>query len=390
MLTITAYLPYLEILTWHVPNLSTCPRFASQGIASTPKHLSHYRLQHRVETLTPEVSVIMPVRQWRPATAAAVASLLTQTMDSFELLLIGQQDVDSLACRLPPDPRIRLIARHQPGIVSALNTGLSAARGRYLARMDDDDIAHPQRLALQLQHLQGPSGTQLCGCRIRFIDSQGNTDTIKGGNRAYALWLNALLSDEQIGAACYIECPMPHPTLMAHRDIWQALGPYRDFDGPEDYDLILRARLMGIRLGKPEPILLDWREHPERLTYNDPRYRREAFARCRARAACDPQSHLGLSAGRPVWLCGTGRHGRDWHDALESSGATVNGFVDRHRHGANRSKRGKPVISYEQLPEQRQDALVIGAVAGPAPRSELLDYFVRQHWREGLDFILGA
>jgi len=332
----------------------------------------------------------MPVRQWRPTTTAAINSLLAQTLTSFELLLIGQEDVVELAERLPQDSRIRTLARRQPGIVGALNTGLAEAHGDYIARMDDDDIAYPQRLATQLAHLQGASGTQLCGSRIRFIDADGGTETIGHGNTAYAHWLNALSDDAQIRAACHIECPLPHPTLMAHRDVWQRIGPYREIDGPEDYDLILRAILLGIRLGKPEPILLDWREHSGRLTYRDQRYRREAFAHCRARAACDPRSGLRLSDNRAVWLCGTGRNARDWHDALTQQGVTISGFVDLHRHGPERSKRGKPVISYEQLPQQRQDALVIGAVAGPAARTALLDYFGKHHWRSGREYILGS
>ncbi len=340
--------------------------------------------------LTPEVSVVMPVRQWRPGTEAAIASILRQTLPSLELLLIGQQDVRPLANQLPRDPRIRVIPRRQPGIVGALNTGLAEARGRYLARMDDDDIAYPERLSEQLAHLRGNTGTQLCGCRIRFIDSAGRSDTIRRGNRDYAQWLNALTDDGDIQASRFIECPLPHPTLMAHRDIWQRIGPYRDLDGPEDYDLILRATLAGITLGKPDAVLLDWREHPGRLTYADPRYRREAFARCRARAAADPRSGLGLSEGRTVWLCGTGRNARHWHDALADEGIDVAGFVDLHRHGPHRSKRGKPVISYEELPERRCGALVIGAVAGPSAHAALLDYFDQQQWCRGREFILGG
>ncbi len=106
-------------------------------------------------------------------------------------------------------------------------------------------------------------------------------------------WLNSLTEDQDIRTACYIECPLPHPTFMAHREIWQRLGGYRDIDGPEDYDLVLRAMLLGIRLGKPPGILLDWREHPGRLTHTDKRYRREAFTRCRAWAAIQPQSEVG-------------------------------------------------------------------------------------------------
>lgn len=343
-----------------------------------------------METLTPDISVLLPVRQWRASTLSAVQSILTQTHDSLEVLLIGHDDVDQMATRLPADPRIRFVARQQPGIVGALNTGLAQARGQFIARMDDDDIAYPTRLATQLAYLNGNSGTQLCGAGVRFIDSEGQSESIGNGNRQYAVWLNSLTEDLAIRTACYIECALPHPTIMAHRDIWQRLGGYRDIDGPEDYDLVLRAMLLGIRLGKPPGVLLDWREHPERLTHTDQRYRREAFTRCRAWAAVQPQSKLGLADGRSVWLCGTGRNARHWHDALTQLDIIVNGFVDVHRHGPQRSRRGKPVISYEQLPGQRGDALVISALTQPAARAAFIRYCQVQLWDSGSDYLLGG
>ncbi len=343
-----------------------------------------------MESLTPDISVLLPVRLWRESTRAAVQSILTQTHDSLELLLIGHDDANQLAARLPTDPRIRFVARQQPGIVGALNTGLALARGHHIARMDDDDIAYPTRLATQLAYLNGNSGTQLCGAGVRFIDSEGQCESIGNGNRQYAHWLNSLTEDQDIRTACYIECPLPHPTFMAHREIWQRLGGYRDIDGPEDYDLILRAMLLGIRLGKPPGILLDWREHPDRLTHTDQRYRREAFTRCRAWAAIQPQSELGLADGRSVWLCGSGRNARHWHDALMHHGTVVNGFVDIHRHGPQRSKRGKPVISYEQLPGIRGDALIISALSQPGARAAFVRYCQEQRWHSGRDYLLGG
>lgn len=316
--------------------------------------------------------------------------MLSQSMPDFELLLIGQQDVGSLIDHAPVDHRIRVIARRRPGIVGALNTGLSVAKGRYIARMDDDDIARPERLQLQLDHLRGPAGTELCGGLIRFIDSEGNSETIRHGNREYARWLNSLVENHQIHQACFVECPMPHPTWMADRQLWQRLGLYCDADLPEDYELLLRARLQGIRMGKPAQVILDWREHAERLTYRDRRYRREAFAECRASALVDPRSQLGLQDGRRVWICGTGRSARQWHDSLQSRGVRINGFVDLHRHGPQRSKRQLPVISYEQLVQQRREALVITAVAGESARSRLTDWFAERGWLSGREFILGA
>lgn len=343
-----------------------------------------------MENLKPAISVLLPVRQWRDTTLASVVSVLDQTFESLEILIIGQSDVHTLKTRLPTDNRLRFIARQKPGIVSALNTGLANARAPYIARMDDDDIAYTQRLKIQLDYLHDQPDVALCGARIRFIDQLGNTDSIGHGNKQYAHWLNSLTTSAQIHAACFIESPLPHPTLLAHRDVWNTLGGYRELDGPEDYDLILRAMLQGMNMGKPEQVLLDWREHTQRLTYTDARYRREAFTERRAWAAVQSMSGLGLDEGRTVWLCGTGRNARYWHDALAKTKVNVQGFVDFKRNGPQRYKRGLPVVSYDELPDKRGDSLIITAVTQPKARIELLNYFNTNDWQSGKDYLLGG
>jgi len=343
-----------------------------------------------VEKLNPLVSVLLPVRQWRNTTARAVESLLAQTESSLEILVIGYDNVQAILNQLPDDNRIRGVDRQGIGIVTALNRGLAAATGSYIARMDDDDIAYPTRLEVQLDYLNANPNVELCASRVRFIDSAGKTENVKGGNLQYAKWLNGLTHNDEIRLACYTECPMPHPTWLAHKRVWQSLDGYRKFDGPEDYDFILRAMIKGVAMGKPKPILQDWREHPERLTYTDDRYRREAFTRCRVWAASHANSGLGLNRGRAVWLCGTGRNARYWHDALEEIGVEVRGFVDIKMADGKRLKRGKPVISYEELANARGNALVVTALSEPAVRTRLLRYFAQLGWRADNEFIVGG
>ena len=334
--------------------------------------------------------MLLPVREWRPTTTTAVRSVLSQTLGDLELLLVGHDDVDTLVERLPRDSRLRGIRRAASGIVGALSSGLDAARGRYVARMDDDDIAYPERLERQLAHLEADPRLGLVGARVRLIDAAGGRDGVGPGNRRYERWLNALTTPEAIRDACFVECPLPHPTWLARRDVWSALGGYRDLDGPEDHDLVLRARNAGIGMGKPEPVLLDWREHAGRLTHRDTRYRREAFTDVRARAALDPRSGFGLDAGRPAWICGTGRNARWWHDALVRHGATVAGFVDLERADARRRKRHRPVITYADLWERRGGALLVTAITNPTARAALVETFGARGLANGRDYLLGG
>jgi len=311
----------------------------------------------------------MPVRHYRAHTVAAVNSVLRQTHSSIELLIIGHDDVDALLARLPQDVRIRGVARKAPGIVGALNTGLSASTGEYIARMDDDDVSRPERLSTQLDYLLKQPSVALCGARVRFFSD----DTpIGDGNRRYEDWLNGLDEPTVLNAQCFVESPI------------------RDKPWPEDYDLILRAWLQGIPMGKPDGVLLDWREHTERLTHRDPRYRREAFIQAKAWTLAQPQAGLKLDAGRPVWLCGTGRNARYWFDALSKHNIHVLGFVDLDREGAKQRKRHRPVINYTSLWAQRDNALLITAVTNPCARQQLQRWFNEQALQPGVDFIIGG
>jgi len=72
--------------------------------------------------------------------------------------------------------------------------------------MDDDDMAHPERFATQLQYLKEHPDIALCGTRIRFVDQDGKTNNVGEGNQRYETWLNGLTTPKAISDGCFIEC----------------------------------------------------------------------------------------------------------------------------------------------------------------------------------------
>ena len=163
---------------------------------------------------SPSVSVIMPVFNVAAYVEEAVRSILEKTFSAFELILIddGSSDetpaiLDRLAGR---DARIRLVHQTNAGLVAALNLGLSLARGRYVARMDADDRAYPERLAEQFAFLEKHPEVAVLGGSARLMDRAG---------RMIGQWrlpttdldLKALLRS---GASPFI-----HSTVMLRRDV---------------------------------------------------------------------------------------------------------------------------------------------------------------------------
>ena len=105
------------------------------------------------------ISVVLPARNAAATLPAALESLAAQSLDDFEVLAVndgsddGGATRDVIAAFASRDARFRLLDRPPGGIVAALSAGLAAARGRFIARMDADDVCHPRRLELQARTL---------------------------------------------------------------------------------------------------------------------------------------------------------------------------------------------------------------------------------------------
>src|SRR5882757_806020 len=121
----------------------------------------------------PKISVIMPVLNGGEYVAQAISSILAQSFQNFELIVVddGSKDASAAIVSSFSDPRIRLIRNPQRlGIPVSLNRGIATARGEYIARMDSDDISMPERLVIQHEFLELNPVVQLCGTWAKHID----------------------------------------------------------------------------------------------------------------------------------------------------------------------------------------------------------------------------
>lgn len=106
--------------------------------------------------MKPVVSVVMPVYNVEGYVADAVCSVLDQTYDNFELLIVddGGSDASVDICRLFTDPRVRIISQKNRGLAGARNTGIRCAKGDYIAFLDSDDFWAANKLAVHVAHLE--------------------------------------------------------------------------------------------------------------------------------------------------------------------------------------------------------------------------------------------
>lgn len=209
----------------------------------------------------PQVSVVMPVYNARPYLSDAIESVLGQVLGDFELIIVNDGSSDGSAEVIDryakADSRIVVVHQANQGIVSALNNGISRARGPFLARMDSDDIAMPMRFAHQVGFLRDHPDYVLVGSRVQCIDRKRRVV-------AEDFLLN---SHEELEASLLRGCsPVAHPSVMIRREAVVAAGGYRrEFQLAEDFDLWLRLLDVGRLYNLPE-VLLKYRIHPTSLT----------------------------------------------------------------------------------------------------------------------------
>jgi len=331
--------------------------------------------------MIPLVSVVLPVRNGGRFLDQAVDSILSQTFEDLELLLIDDHSTDSAISALDhSDPRLRVIESRGEGVVDASNTGFELCRGEYVARMDADDISLPDRVQNQLDYLDQNPAISIAGCCVEFFSDAG----ILGGLERYENWLNSVREPEQINQQIFIESPLPNPGLMFRQSAIQRLGGYRNKPWAEDYDLLLRADAMGMQMGKPEPVLLRWREHEARLTHTDPLYQRQKFMQAKSHFLVN-----GRLQGRSVILWGAGPTGRLMFDLITTDGGEVKGFIEVHPRRIGGQKRGLPVWSIDKV-DSLGDSLLLVAVGAAGAREEIESYLFEHNKLPGQDYLFVA
>ena len=202
----------------------------------------------------PRVSVVMPVYNGAPFLKEAMESVLRQSYENFEFIIIndGSTDNSEQLIRSFEDRRIRYVSQRNQGVAKTLNTGIDLATGEFVARQDQDDVSLPARLERQVAFLEGSPSTAMVGTWARIL--RGGTAQSRYHRHPcdyYSILLKLLLDN-----------PFVHSSVMLRKSTLQDVGNY-SLDAarqpPEDYELWSRiARRYELR-NIPE-VLLYYRE----------------------------------------------------------------------------------------------------------------------------------
>jgi len=207
----------------------------------------------------PKVSVVMPVYNRASHVGYAIQSILDQTVDDWELLLINDASTDGthevIQGYAHHDPRIRVINLDtNQGVARARNAGQELACGEYIAVLDSDDVAHPTRLAKQVEYLNHHHQVVLVGSGTQYVGSQTHVHYPPATNHAAQIQL--------LKGNCYVHSSLMlrHDTLKKH-----AICYYSDYDTAEDYRLITQMAQVG-QLAMVPDILVTYLTHDNQLS----------------------------------------------------------------------------------------------------------------------------
>jgi tetratricopeptide (TPR) repeat protein len=227
----------------------------------------------------------MPVHNEASHLAEALDSLLTQTYRDLEIVCIDDGSTDGspeiLAAYRRRDRRLVVRRQTRSGIVDALNHGCRLARGRYLARMDADDVALPDRLERQVAFLDRHPEVAVVGGAVILISADGTPFATA----------RCPVSDPEIRAALIRSNPLTHSAVMMRKAAFHAVGGYRPVAAhAEDYDLWLRMAERYRLAGLAEPVLR-YRVHARQVTSR--RLQQQALASLAVRMAADARREQG-------------------------------------------------------------------------------------------------
>ena len=330
----------------------------------------------------PTVSVVLPFYNADSTLNRAIESIAFQSLKSFECILINNNSTDKSVeiaqKQTENDNRFILIHEKTQGVMFASNAGSELAKGKYIARMDSDDWAYPNRLRLQADFLEtNPDYGAVAG----LVEHISHSENTKGFAR-YVEWVNSVQTYSEILNSRFIESPIPNPSAMWRSEVAEKFGMYKSGDFPEDYEMWLRWLNNGVKIRKLSEIVLKWHDSDTRLTRTQSIYSDSAFYRIKTKyLASWLEKNNPFHPNIAIW--GASRISRRRARLLKQYGIEIECYIDIQRD----RKLDKEVVYYSEIPPPG-NIFILTYIKQMNARDEIQDFLHSRGYKEGLDYLL--
>ncbi len=211
------------------------------------------------------VSVVMPAYNAEKYIAEAIESVLAQTFEDFEFIIINDGSTDNSLAIMEQyrakDVRIKVYSHENIGVGSSLNRAMETAKGKWIARIDADDIMLPDRLEKQLHYLEANPAVDVLSCWAYYINRKGKVI----GKLIHPTDLNSEEDNKRYLQSNKIVHVL-QPAVMMRKEIILRLGGYKSISPSEDIELWNRLIEQGAIIVCMQEILMKYRIHQDSIT----------------------------------------------------------------------------------------------------------------------------
>lgn len=217
------------------------------------------------------VTVIMPVYNAEKYLAEAIESILEQTYSDFEFIITNDGSTDNslniIKEYAEKDNRIRIVSRENKGLVYTLNEQINMADGKYIVRMDADDISGKERICKQVDYMEKNQDIYLAGCHYDMLVEPGtDEEIIKCLNR-----INRDVNNfnDRVIQHMFLGYVLLHPTWIFRKELINCIGGYGNYKHCEDGEFLFRTLASGYRIGTVPEKLFQYRVYNSSKSGND-------------------------------------------------------------------------------------------------------------------------
>jgi len=320
----------------------------------------------------------MPAKNAAKFVADCLDSVLSQTYNSWELRVVNDHSTDHTLQILKQysdrDSRIQVLENDGHGIIPALRLAFKNSHGKYVTRMDADDLMPLHKIESLIAACRGEN--EIATGLVSYFSEAGIGD----GYKRYAQWLNQNMQSPDPFKAIYKECVIPSPCWMLHRTTLQKLGAFDPDTYPEDYDLCFRMRSYGLKVRAVGEVLHLWRDHPERSSRTDEHYTDNRFLNLKLHYFLEEDAASDI----PLVLWGAGKKGKKIAAFLSQAGKSFHWIT------GNASKVGHDIygttLEDESLLERASNLQVIVAIASVDAQEHIAEVLDGSSGVEGFYF----
>lgn len=310
--------------------------------------------------IMPQITALMSVYNGQKYIKESIDSILNQTFDDFELIIVndGSNDRTEDLILMYNDKRIRYFSfKENKGVGAALNFGLSKAKGDFVIKVDADDINELNRFELQIEYLRRNKDIAMVHSYVHFF---ADNDNVRQSNRYNLIVSNyrkhfmPIKTSEEISNALYSFCCILHASIMIRTEVLREFNYDATYRLGEDYHLFYRLNKFGYKIRLIPRELVKVRISSNSTTVKE----NHDFAFVNFSIKSDDLRYLYSKDNRSMFIWGASKFGSEIKRLCLANGIQIAGFVDSDIQKQGKDYEGVVIISPEKLNAKNHKVII--------------------------------